>query len=176
MSQREKGDVLDFGCGSGIMFPLLNQAMGEDKKIFAIDINPSAIKLAKTLIEKFKLKNVTLFDQDKQLETIEDNSLMAITALDVLEHIKHDELEELSKLFSRKLCKDGYLYVSCPTESAIYKFMRNFGGDAYHGHTHESNAYDVERILSKYFDVKLIGNLYFPISFFRIVECRPKVK
>ena len=54
--------------------------------------------------------------------------------------------------------------------------MRNFGGDAYHGHTHESNAYDVERILSKYFDVKLIGNLYFPISFFRIVECKTKNK
>ena len=68
ISKREKGDVLDFGCGSGIMFPLLKQTMGEDKKIFAIDINPSAIKLAKSLIEKFNLKNVTLFDQDSSLK------------------------------------------------------------------------------------------------------------
>ena len=50
--------VLDFGCGLGFNTIPAAQKVGDSGKVFALDINPQAIKIINKKIAQFNLKNV----------------------------------------------------------------------------------------------------------------------
>jgi 2-polyprenyl-3-methyl-5-hydroxy-6-metoxy-1,4-benzoquinol methylase len=162
---RPFGKVLDFGSGTGILLPLLSSSKNSSSKLYAYDIDENSKNIIQKTVKHFDLKNVEVIES---VDSIEKGSLDLITALDVLEHI--EDLDSIAKKFDSLLAKDGRIIISCPTESLLYRSMRMFGGEAYHGHTHFCNVYDVDKVFKKYFKAKVIKTLYFPLIFFKIIE------
>ena len=63
--------VLDYGCGPGGYVPAVAELVGESGKLYALDINPLAIKTVNNLAAKKQLPNVQtiLSDCDTGLPT-----------------------------------------------------------------------------------------------------------
>lgn len=89
-------------------------------RIDAYDIDSESIAMAREVAKQLRLDNLYFIEQDLlQLSNISDYDF--IFCIDVLEHVKEDE--ELIKVFSKALKKDGVLYLATPmrdTSSDIY--------------------------------------------------------
>jgi 2-polyprenyl-3-methyl-5-hydroxy-6-metoxy-1,4-benzoquinol methylase len=161
----DPANVLDFGCGAGVLFPWL---VGRGATIHACDPDLWA---ARELARKHGWKGIHWVSDPERMDEIPSGSLDAIIALDVLEHVSSQELERLGARLSRLLKTSGRLVVSGPTESWLYRMGRRVAG--FSGHYHERSIYDIEAELSRSFDLKLIARLYWPISLFRVVVGTP---
>ena len=157
-------NVLDFGCGAGILFPFLASRC---KSVTAFDVD---ITSAREMIQRLRLSGIHICSDLSSLHSSPATSFDTILALNVLEHV--DNLPELSVLFKRLAKIDGKLIVSGPTESWIYKVGRRIAGYRYHFHVR--SIYDVERELVRYFRGELLAELYPGITFFRISSWTPR--
>jgi 2-polyprenyl-3-methyl-5-hydroxy-6-metoxy-1,4-benzoquinol methylase len=99
------GKILDVGCAFGFFLKEVSSYFDE---LHGFDISKFAIKKAKKIIPKAKLKVV---DLEKSLP-YPDDSFDCITAIDVLEHTKNFE-KNFEKMV-KKLKKNGYLIISTP--------------------------------------------------------------
>jgi len=130
--------VMDFGCGTGILFPTL---LEHAEKIFGVDI---VLDAAAYVVEQLGLSDsvalVSAVDVEKRIES---ESLDMVIAGEVLEHV--DDVAQTSNLFRRLLRADGSLLVSLPTENALYRCGRRLAG--FHGHYHHSNAATIHPII-----------------------------
>jgi 2-polyprenyl-3-methyl-5-hydroxy-6-metoxy-1,4-benzoquinol methylase len=126
---------MDFGCGTGVLFDELSRAA---ERVFGVDI---VLEPARLLVDEWDLKQVTLMDPATAAEKIAGNSLDAIVAAEVLEHI--DPLDDTLEFFRNWLKPAGKLLVSVPTENALYRLGRRVAG--FENHYHESNAEAIHR-------------------------------
>lgn len=166
LNDRKIRSVLDFGCGTGIIIPLLQKAFCPEK-IWAIDIDENARNITTKMASTFKLNNVDVLENiDNFSEIIKNEKIDAIIALDVLEHV--DKLTELTLVLEKTLKKNGVLIVSAPTENFAYRFMRNFGGKAYHGSTHLRNSLETFKILNSRFKLIQEIAIYPIVPFFKL--------
>jgi len=63
--QLKPGDtVVELGCGTGLNFPLLQQAVGPEGKIIGVDLTEQMLAQAKIRVEKHSGKNVQLVQAD----------------------------------------------------------------------------------------------------------------
>ncbi|MEO7587474.1 MAG: methyltransferase domain-containing protein [Arachnia sp.] len=61
----QRGDVvLDVGCGTGLNFPLLSDAVGPDGLVIGLDSSPQMLRVAQRRIERSNLNNVRLLEAD----------------------------------------------------------------------------------------------------------------
>lgn len=99
--------VFNPGCGygSGTKYLIEEGAI----KIFAVDFNEEAIKIAK---EKFSDDNIEYFSED--LLSFDTPECDVIVACEIVEHVTDKELDKLLSEWYNKLSVDGYLYVSTP--------------------------------------------------------------
>ena len=107
---RKTADILDFGCGTGVL-----QEQFEKKfnvKAFGIDISKDAIMYCK----KRGLSRVKVFDGKKI--TFENNSFDLVTAIDVMEHVKNDmyALREIKRV----LKKNGLAILLVPAHPKLW--------------------------------------------------------
>jgi ubiquinone/menaquinone biosynthesis C-methylase UbiE len=58
VEMKEGFHVLDYGCGPGSYVPAVAELVGKSGKIYALDINPLAIKMVKKIAVKKQLSNV----------------------------------------------------------------------------------------------------------------------
>lgn len=131
--------TLDYGCGTGV---LLHEACALADTVYGVDL---VLEPASLLVERWGLGQVSLLKPDDMSETVEDGSLDAIVAAEVLEHLE-DALPSTLTRFSEMLTKEGRLIVSLPTESALYRAGRRLAG--FSGHYHHDNAESIhEEIL-----------------------------
>ncbi len=57
------GDVvLDAGCGTGLNFPAIEDAIGPEGRIFGIDLSPEMLARARERVEQHGWRNVTLIE------------------------------------------------------------------------------------------------------------------
>lgn len=61
---RSGSTVLELGCGTGLNFPLLQEAVGEAGKIIGVDLTPAMLAQAKERVERHGWKNVQLIQAD----------------------------------------------------------------------------------------------------------------
>ena len=127
--------VMDYGCGTGILFDELGQSAG---RIYGVDL---VLDPARLLVDEWNLDKVTLMDPDTASRLVATHSLDAIVAAEVLEHI--DPLEGTLEFLRNRLKPGGKLLVSVPTENALYRLGRRLAG--FDDHYHESNAADIHR-------------------------------
>lgn len=161
LTKRTADSVFEFGCGLGLFLPTLAVNV---KTVYANDLFPH---YAKELCRRKGL-NVQFVDH---LDQIEENSLDAIVAADVLEHV--DDPSEFARKFHRFLKKDGRLLVSGPTETPLYKLGRLVAGFGDKAHYHHTTIIDLARVIGEAgFVSEASAQLPFPIgpSLFRVIS------
>jgi len=106
----KKGDlVIDYGCGSGGYTKKVSELIGDEGKVYAVDIQELSIEAVKKKIVKYQLKNVKPI-LVKNIRQIEDNVADIILAIDMFHMVDdtHLFLQELHRL----LKNNGYLFIS----------------------------------------------------------------
>ena len=92
-------NVLDFGSGPGGYIKPLLKMIGPEGKIYALDMNPQAIRTIKNYILKNRITNIETILSD--LKTgLADSSMDYVLLFDVLHHLKEPEavLQELHRV------------------------------------------------------------------------------
>ena len=123
---RPGGTVFDFGCGTGVLLPLL---AAEGRKVFATDLH---LEIARNLMTEHQLGRVELIAAEQWRTAVPEGRIDTIVAADVLEHIE-DRREVLSAM-GRKLSARGRLVICGPTENWLYRLGRRIVG--FSGHYH----------------------------------------
>lgn len=91
--------VLDFGCGPGGYVLPLSRLVGISGKVYALDINPMAIKSVKSLVARYRLANVETIISDGPTG-LKDGSMDVVILYDVLHALKKPDevLKELHRV------------------------------------------------------------------------------
>lgn len=126
-------NVLDFGCGTGILLPRL---AADGRTVFATDLH---LEFSQSLVKTFELRGIELVSADQWQERIPDGQMETIIAADVLEHIR--ERGELLSALGRKLAPGGRLVICGPTENPLYRLGRSIVG--FSGHYHVTTIQQV---------------------------------
>ncbi len=101
--------VLDFGCGPGSYVKVVAGLVGKSGKLYALDINPVAIKMVKEIISKNQLSNVETILSDANTN-LPDNSLDRVLLYDAF-HDLSDPRKALKEI-NRVLKVNGILSFS----------------------------------------------------------------
>ncbi len=67
--------VLDFGCGTGLSFPLLEEAVGPRGRIWGVDVSPDMLARARARITGHGWTNVTLVEANAEEVPLERESV-----------------------------------------------------------------------------------------------------
>ena len=121
---KDEVKALDIGCGRGEWISLLNEN-GFNAR--GIDVNERMVRLASQ-----KGLNAAVNDALGELKSLEENSLDIITAFQVVEHIKFDDVLELIKEAKRVLAPCGILILETPNPENIMVGTQWFYLDATH--------------------------------------------
>ena len=121
---KDEVKALDIGCGRGEWISLLNEN-GFNAR--GIDVNESMVRLASQ-----KGLNAAVNDALGELKSLDENSLDIITAFQVVEHIKFDDVLELIKEAKRVLAPFGILILETPNPENIMVGTQWFYLDATH--------------------------------------------
>jgi len=155
-------NILDFGCGSGVMLPFLS---GLSKQITATDVDLLPLEQVKKHIPL--AANVKALDANQTpISQLPRQSFDIINALDVLEHV--DDLPRTLSELMNILKPNGQLVVSGPTENILYQIGRKFAGPEYSGEYHERGIAEIKRELSRIARIEHIATLYQPIPLFEV--------
>ena len=155
-------NVLDFGCGSGVMLPFLAQ---QSKQVTAIDIDLLPLESLKKHIPL--AENIEVVDANQtSLSQLTPQSFDLINALDVLEHV--DDLTHTLIELLNLLKAGGRLVVSGPTENTFYQIGRKLAGPEFSGEYHERGTAEIKRELARLACVRQIAILYWPAPLFEI--------
>lgn len=155
-------NILDFGCGSGVMLPFLSE---RSQHVVAFDVDLHPLEQVKQHIPL--AANVQTLDANHaSLSSLPPKSFDLINALDVLEHVG-DLPQTLSQLMNL-LKPSGQLVVSGPTENFLYQIGRKIAGPEYSGAYHERGIAEIKRELKRIARVEHIATLYQPIPLFEI--------
>ncbi len=150
--------VMDFGCGSGVMLPVLSRLSDQ---VTAVDIDLAPAQRISEFVSF--TGNVTFASS---CEGVPPGSLDLILALDVLEHV--DDLDAILADLCALLSPDGEIIVSGPTENRAYKVGRFLAGPVYSGDYHVRDIYQIKQALQKFVDVRTLAALFFPVPLFVI--------
>jgi 2-polyprenyl-3-methyl-5-hydroxy-6-metoxy-1,4-benzoquinol methylase len=158
--------VMDFGCGSGVMLPFLAQ---HSRRVTALDPDLVPLERVRNLIPL--PANVTVLDANEAaLSQLAPKSFDLINALDVLEHV--DDLHRTVLELLRLLKPGGRLVVSGPTENILYQIGRKLAGPEYSGEYHERGIAEVRRELARTVHIEHIARLYWPVPLFEVFAAR----
>ncbi|NOY98955.1 MAG: class I SAM-dependent methyltransferase, partial [Chloroflexi bacterium] len=150
--------VMDFGCGSGVMLPVLSRLSDQ---VTAVDIDLAPSQRIGEFVSF--AGNVTFASS---CESVPPGSLDLILALDVLEHV--DDLNAILADLCALLSPGGEIIVSGPTENMAYKVGRFLAGPVYSGDYHVRDIYQIKQALQKFVDVRTLATLFFPVPLFVI--------
>lgn len=133
------GVVVDFGCGSGVLFA---EASRRARQVYGVDI---VLEPARMCREEFGYSNIELLEPGEMVAHIRRGSVDVILAAEVLEHV--EPLPPALDQFRELLAPHGHLLASLPTENAVYRLGRRLAG--FEGHYHHSNAKSIDRDISR---------------------------
>jgi 2-polyprenyl-3-methyl-5-hydroxy-6-metoxy-1,4-benzoquinol methylase len=156
------GNVLDFGCGSGVMLSFLAQ---HSQHVTAMDIDLVPLERVKRYIPLGE--NVLAVDANQvPISQLTPKSFDLVNALDVLEHV--DDLPRTLAELLHLLKPAGRLVVSGPTENILYQIGRRLAGPEYSGDYHERGIGVIKQELARRAHVRQIATLYWPIPLFDV--------
>jgi len=160
--------VLDFGCGSGVLLPFL---AGRAQRVLGLDVDLLAYQVMSKRLN-FPASIEVRDANQNPLSSLPAASFNLITALDVLEHV--DDLAATLHGLMRLLKPGGWLVVSGPTENIFYKIGRRLAGPEYSGAYHARGIPEVRAQLGRLAPVTTIARLYPPVTLFDIFAAQAK--
>lgn len=102
--------VLDYGCGTGRHLKYSSKLVGTTGKVYALDINEASIEFVKKLVNRESLKNITSILLKDSLQSINNDSVDIIYALDIFHQVKNPN--KFFKDLHRMIKKNGMLYLA----------------------------------------------------------------
>jgi len=166
--------VLDFGCGSGVMLPFL---CGISARVTAMDID--LLPFERVSRQRAFPANLQVHDAlEVTLNDLPKASFDLIVATDVLEHVEDlpgtlADMQSLLKPFDKAQDKPGgQIVISGPTENILYKLGRALAGPEYSGDYHERGILEVRELLRHQMQVIPIATLYWPVPLFEVFAGR----
>jgi 2-polyprenyl-3-methyl-5-hydroxy-6-metoxy-1,4-benzoquinol methylase len=151
--------VLDFGCGVGMLLPLLAE---QKYDLTGVDLD---IRYTTQFLEQFGITGANILHVE-QMATLPPASFDAITALDVLEHVP--DLDGTIRQLAGLLKPGGKLIVCGPTENFLYKIGRKLAG--FSGDYHVRDIKDIHLAVQKQMPTVKLGTLYPFMPLFRLFE------
>jgi 2-polyprenyl-3-methyl-5-hydroxy-6-metoxy-1,4-benzoquinol methylase len=155
--------VLDFGCGGGVVLPLLTSFAN---RLVGLDSNITPYRALSTHLP-FPDKTEVYETKKRPLSHFPDKTFDVIIALDVLEHVNN--LREVLAEFCRVTNPGGMTIVCGPTENLFYRTGRMIAGKQYTGDYHATNIYDIRKVMDTFMETKTLATLYHPFPLFKIV-------
>lgn len=137
--------VIDVGCGPGIFMPTL---AGNFEHVYALDINPDDLHIARAIRKSLGLENVEVIESDIAHLDLGDGAVDIVFSMDALEHII--ELGAALDKISQVLRSGGRLVICAPTENRINDFSRRIMGYE-KPKTHYHTSRDIELEASRRF-------------------------
>lgn len=115
ISGRKKIKILDYGCGTGTLSLYLAK-LGHE--VIGVDLSSKAIEIARKNLDLLRTKNdkLNFYCLQNKLANVRENSFDLILCIEVIEHVKGDNL--LINYFTRNLKKGGKLIISTPSYNA----------------------------------------------------------
>jgi SAM-dependent methyltransferase len=151
-------NLMDFGCGTGILFPAETADFGQ---IYGVDLVLDAARLHLTK-RAYPQTKFHLLNPDEAHTQIPDHTLDVIIAAEVLEHIH--PLDDTLAFFRQKLRPNGRLLITVPTENKLYHFGRRLSG--FEKHFHLDNAASIHKtILAQQFQCEKRIKIPLPAPF-----------
>ncbi len=126
------GPILDFGAATGELFHLLDSTEAYhyvEENDLLVDALARSIPSARR----------------ERLAALPPAHFAAIFALDALEHNR--DVGSIADALAAALRPGGQLFVSGPTENALYRMGRRLAG--FDGHYHEATIYQIEKTLAE---------------------------
>jgi 2-polyprenyl-3-methyl-5-hydroxy-6-metoxy-1,4-benzoquinol methylase len=151
--------VLDFGCGVGMLLPLL---AWRGFQVTGVDLD---IRHTQSFLDAFQIPNVTILPAFRLTE-LPASQFDVITALDVLEHVP--DLNETIVRLGNLLKPGGKLVVCGPTENALYRLGRRLAG--FSGAYHLRNIEDIRQAVHQHFPTVSLGTIYPWLPLFKLFE------
>ncbi len=142
----EKGDILDLGCGNGIVANILSLGAPE-RKVYGVDLSVSRIEAA----SRISSGNPNLEFVAGDVNTVPFERFEIVTLIDLLHHMPY---EEQAALLNKIYCKqnEGDLLIIKDLEKAPYwKYIFHYIQDSisYRGRLYFRSAEDMEGLLKK---------------------------
>ncbi len=155
-------NILDFGCGSGVMLPYLTSV---GKHVTAADVDLLPLERVQTWIPL--APNARLLDLNQtDLSSLPPNSFDVIVATDVLEHV--EDLPRVFDAFFQILKPGGCVVISGPTENLLYQIGRKLAGPEYSGAYHERGVREIKKEIIRFAPVAPVATLYWYLPLFEI--------
>lgn len=137
----EPGDtVLDLGCGPGVNFELLREAVGADGSVVGVDLSDGMVSRARARVREHDWQNVTVVHADGTRlpvapETVD--AAVATTALVAMPDIRaavtdvHDALRPGGRfaMYELRLVPDGPARILNPLVGRFFRLFGNWNGD-----------------------------------------------
>lgn len=159
-------NVLDFGCGSGVMLPFL---CGISTRVIAMDID--LLPFEHISRQRAFPANLTVHDaREVKLTDLPPASFDLIVATDVLEHV--EDITGTLNAMKTLLKPGGQVVISGPTENILYKLGRAMAGPEYSGDYHERGIPEVREMLREQMQVIHIATLTWPVPLFEVFAGR----
>lgn len=160
--------LLDFGCGSGVMLPFL---CGISARVTAMDID--LLPFERVSRQRKFPANLTVHDASEvTLKNLPAASFDLIVATDVLEHV--DDISGTLADMQALLNPGGQIVISGPTENILYKIGRMLAGPEYSGDYHERGIPEVRDMVAGQMELIRIATLYWPVPLFDIFAGKVK--
>jgi len=151
--------VLDFGCGVGMLLPLL---AARGYRLTGVDLDT---RYTSHFLHAFRVMDATILTPDRLCE-LPAGGFDMVTALDVLEHVP--DLDGTVARLRELLRPGGKLIVCGPTENFLYRIGRRLAG--FSGAYHVRNIGDIRRAVQRHFHTRSLGTLYPGMPLFRLFE------
>ncbi len=101
--------VVDYGCGPGRYTIPAAKLVGQEGKVFAVDIHPLAINVVKEKAAREFLTNIEAILVDSYSTGIQGSSIDLVLLIDTLHMI--NDYQALFREFHRLLKQDGFIFM-----------------------------------------------------------------
>lgn len=125
LNLRPGSTVLDLGCGTGLNFPFLQEAIGPQGKIIGVDLTPAMLAQAKARIQQHGWNNVQLVQADaSQFELPQGvDGVLSTFALSLM-----PAYEEIIRKSAQALTSGGRLVIlDLKLTSGVLSFLNPLG-------------------------------------------------
>lgn len=114
--------VVDFGCGNGMLLPLIADKI---TRYTGVDFSPTFIKAARERKEKLSIQNAQFFCSDiHEFARTHQNEFNTAFALDFSEHVYDADWKAILKSINRTLKPGGRLYLHTPNADFFIEIMK----------------------------------------------------
>jgi ubiquinone/menaquinone biosynthesis C-methylase UbiE len=121
---RKNMDILDLGCGTGILFDMLRRKIGENGSVTGVDFS---IEMAQIAHRNFPFANVNVVDADAAMLPFADSSFDMAVAFSAFPHFSNQErvLDETRRILKPK---SMFYIIHLASSRELSRLHRRIGG------------------------------------------------